>query len=146
MPSDDSLDLFPEDPSEPETQSPPSPYAQGPASPRAPLAERMRPRSLDEVGEMEEGAQDARVVVSLERLARRMRGGEGVGHVEPSLLDGGVGVDRGIEANDTITRCEGERSRQRIGGDARVEGMGDCVDRGIDIAAVRAHIRTHHDG
>jgi len=49
MPSDDSLDLFPEDPLEAETPAPPSPYAQHRPSLRAPLAERMRPRSLSEV-------------------------------------------------------------------------------------------------
>ena len=50
MPSDDSLDLFPEDPREPAAETPPrSPWAQDRPSPRAPLADRMRPRSLDEV-------------------------------------------------------------------------------------------------
>ncbi len=50
MPPDDSLDLFPEDPSDRGAPAPArSPYSQDRPSPRAPLAERMRPRSLDEV-------------------------------------------------------------------------------------------------
>ncbi len=50
MPSDDSLDLFPEDPSERGAPAPArSPNSPDRPSPRAPLAERMRPRSLDEV-------------------------------------------------------------------------------------------------
>ena len=47
MPSDDSLDLFPED--GPDTPAPRAPYAQDRPSLRAPLAFRMRPRSLSEV-------------------------------------------------------------------------------------------------
>jgi len=49
MPSDDSLDLFPQEAPEPETPTPPSPFAGDRPSLRAPLAERMRPRALSEV-------------------------------------------------------------------------------------------------